>query len=50
MTNIFVSVFRCIVTLLHANYHYSQHQSLSDHTYSIAPLMELSEQTIRRKG
>lgn len=37
MTHIFSSLFRCISTLLHANYHYSQHQSLSDHGYSLLP-------------
>jgi len=49
MAKVFASIFGCIVTLLRASYHYSQHQSLSDHSYSIAPMLELPEQTIRRK-
>ncbi len=31
MTHLFSSLFTCVLTLLRANHHYSQHQSLWEH-------------------
>lgn len=43
MTTLFTSLFKCISTLLQANYHYSQHQSVMDHSYSLAPMFSLEQ-------
>ncbi len=43
MTTLFTSFFKCISTLLQANYHYAQHQSVVDHSYSLAPMFSTKQ-------
>lgn len=43
MTTLFTSLLKCISTLLQTNYHYSQHQSVMDHSYSLAPMFSLEQ-------
>lgn len=43
MTTLFTSLLKCISTLLQANHHYTQHQSVVDHSYSLTPMFVLKQ-------
>lgn len=47
--NISTSIIKSIGMLLRVNFYYAQHQPLFDHSYPIAPMLELPLRVNRRK-